>query len=99
MIQKKCLIDCKKKNTKIFRSLRMPSSLYSSLSRALTLDQNLSYLGNFSSSVLSFPYQKSRWKVQTNVVTPQALVCGKSNKIDGEKKILCSSAEKKIVCF
>ena len=35
------------------------------MSRALTLDQNLSYLGNFSSSVLhnsfpdnSFPYKK-----------------------------------------
>ena len=45
----------------------------------LFLDQKLSYLGNFTSSVLYIPYipyQKSRWKVQVNVMTPQELgVC------------------------
>ena len=58
----------------------------------MTLDKkNLTYLGNFNSSVLhiphnSFPYQKSRWKVQVILVTPQELkmVC-ESNKINGEK--------------
>ena len=75
------------------------------MSRALTLYQNLSYLGNFSSSVLhiphnSFPCEKSCWKVQVNVLTPQELgVCGESNEINGEKFVLSSTTEKKIVCF
>ena len=63
-------------------------------------------LGNFSSSVLyiphnSFSYQKSRWKVQVNVVKPQELkmVCGESNEINGEKIVLCPTAETKICCF
>ena len=54
--------------------------------------KNLSYLCNFSSSVLhiphnSFPYQKIWLKVQVNVVTPRELntVCGESNEINGEK--------------
>ena len=49
------------------------------------------YLGNFPSSVLhishnSFPYQKSSWKVQVNVVTFKELkmVCGESNVINGK---------------
>ena len=86
------------KITKNFRSLHSPSSLYSNLSRALTLVQNLSYLGNFSSSVLSFSYQKARWKVQTNVVTPQALVINwyAENQINRWcKKMFCVLALRK----
>ena len=48
----------------------------------------------------SFPYQKSWWKVQVNVVTPQELeVYGVSNEINGEKNSFVLAAEKKIVCF
>ena len=68
------------------------------MSRALTLNQNFSYLGNFSSSVPHnrFLYQKSWWKVQVNVLTPQELrVCRESNEVNGEKNVLCSAAEKK----
>ena len=48
-------------------------------------------LGNFSSSVPHIPhntfsYQKSRWKVQVNVVISQEpkMVCGESNEINGK---------------
>ena len=59
------------------------------MSKALTVDQN--FLGNFSSSVLhishnSFPYKKSGWKVQVNVLTPKELgVCRESNELNGKK--------------
>ena len=34
------------------------------------------------------------------MLTPQELlVCGESYEINGEKILLCSTAEKKIVCF
>ena len=76
------------------------------MSAALTLDKNLNYSGNFSSSVLhipynSFPYQKSQCKVQIIIVTPLELkmACGESNEINGEQNVLCLTAEKKIVCF
>ena len=75
------------------------------MSSVLTLDQNLSYLGNFSSSVLhiphnSFPYKKIMVEAEINVLTPQELgVCGESNEINGEKIVLCSTTEKKIVFF
>ena len=38
----------------------------------------------------SYPYQKSWWKVQANLVTPQELkmVCAESNEINGEKIVL-----------
>ena len=68
--------------------------------------KNLSYLGSLTNSVLhiphsSFPYQKSRWKVQVNVVTSQELkmVCGESSEIYGEKNVLCSIAKKKMFPF
>ena len=64
--------------------------------------KNGSYLGNFNSSVLhiphnNFPYQKSWWKVQVDVVTPQELkmVCGESYEINGEKIVLCRITKKK----
>ena len=88
----------RKNSFKKFGLLCSPSSLYYNLSRARTLDQYFSYLGNFSSSVPhnSFLYQKSWWKVQVNVFTPQELgVCRESNEVNGEKNVLCSPAEKK----
>ena len=46
---------------------------------------------------MAFFIKKSRWKVEVNVVAPQELgVCGKLNEINGEKIILCLTAEKKI---
>ena len=64
------------------------------------------YLGNFS-SVLHilhnrFPYQKSSVKVHVNVVTLPELkiLCGKSNEINGETKVvLCSTAKKNLFAF
>ena len=88
-------IVMRKMVSKISSLLRSPSTIY--MSRALTLHKNLSYLSNFSSMfcstystqlfhIASFPYQKSQWKVQVNVVTPQELgVCGESNEINGKK--------------
>ena len=61
------------------------------MSRALTLDQNLSYLGNLSSSVLhiphnSFPYKKIMLESPGKCVDTYELeVCGESNEINGEK--------------
>ena len=51
-------MDCNEQTivTKIFGVLCSPSSLYLNMSTALTLDQNLSYLGNLSSSSLHIPH-------------------------------------------
>ena len=101
MIQKNVSsIDCYEKNS--YQNFWLASlAFYNVLVyNKICLDQK--YLGNFTSSVLhiphnSFPNQKSRWKIQVHVVTSQELkiVCGESN----EKIVLCSTAEKKIVCF
>ena len=47
----------------------------------------------------SFPYQKSRWKVQVNVVTSQELkmVCGELNEINREKMFYVRSLRKKLL--
>ena len=52
---------------------------------------NFQFCSTYCIPLNSFPYQKSRWKVQVNVMTPQELkmVCGESNEINGEKIILC----------
>ena len=59
---------------------------------ALTLHQKLKLFRQlqqfcFTYSINTFPYKKSWWKVQVNVVTPQELkmVHGESNEIKGEK--------------
>ena len=45
----------------------------------------------------SFSYQKSWWKVQVSVATPQELklVCRYLNNINGDKIVLCLTTEKK----
>ena len=81
-------IVMRKNRYKIFLGHFAHLLVYTKISLGSDLKTNgLSYLGNFSSSVLyishnSFPFQKSWWKVQVNVVTPQELkiVCRESNK-------------------
>ena len=92
MIKKVCLIDCNGKNS--YKSFRHGSDVTSKIQ---------SYLGNFSSVLHNYPYQKSRWKVHVpvNVVTTPELkmVCGKSNEINGKKNCFVFNLYEKFVCF
>ena len=97
----------RKNSFKNFRLASLSFSLYTKICLGLSpYIKNRTYLGNFSSSVQhiphnSFPYQKSWWKVQVNVVTPQELgVYGESNEINREKNcFVFIRSEKKLFAF
>ena len=50
---------------------------------------------------MAFLIKKKSQRITEIVLTPQKLkiLCRESNQINGEKIVLCSTAEKKIVCF
>ena len=93
-----CSIDCyEEKLLQKFSAQLARILVYTQICLQYSFDRtlkikNFSSLGNVTSSILhiphnSFPYQKSWWKVQVNVLKPQELkiVYVESTEINGEK--------------